>query len=203
MTIAPPADAPSSAFASRTLVTATIDVGRTWRRIYDDKHPDPLGFGEQPSRFSDPTGRAFGLIYGGSSAKGAFAEAILRDTAVGSEGAFPVEVKELRTKILATLTVVEPLTVIDLTGDNLLKMRMPTDIAHSRDHGLSRKWGEAMFSHSQKVDGVLFASRLNGELNLAIYDRALPKMSGGVPPKLMDCRDELAAIINDFDLAIV
>ena len=46
-------------------------------------------------------------------------------------------------------------------------------------------------------------SRLNGETNIAVYDRALAKITSKATPRLIDCRSELAKIIVDFDLAIV
>ena len=51
--------------------------------------------------------------------------------------------------------------------------------------------------------GLSTISRLNGETNIAIYDRALAKFSAVATPKLVACRSELARIIVDFDLAIV
>ena len=203
MTTAASDEDPTPHFQARRLVTTTIAVGRTWRRIYDDAHPDPLGYGSRPSRFSDPTGAAFGLVYGGESAKVAFVEAILRDLAIGTGGDFPLELTALTTKILATLEVIEPLTVIDLTGDGLVKMRIPTDIAHRRDHRLARRWGQAIHDHVDEVDGILFASRLIGHQNIAIYDRALHKLKGAATPHLMDCRGEVAAIFDDLELALV
>ena len=61
---------------------ANVPAGSTWRRLYESRYPDPLGYGPGLSRFSDPTGKAFGLVYLGSSAKVAFVETILRDSAI-------------------------------------------------------------------------------------------------------------------------
>ena len=54
---------PDPAFTTRRLTTATISAGSTWRRIYETRFPNPLGYGPGLSRFSDPTGKAFGLLY--------------------------------------------------------------------------------------------------------------------------------------------
>ncbi|MFN5714722.1 MAG: RES domain-containing protein, partial [Bradyrhizobium sp.] len=66
-----------------------------WRRLYQTRFRDPLGYGFGPSRFSDPeTGlvppERFGVVYLGSSVKVCFVEAILRDRGrVGSERRAP------------------------------------------------------------------------------------------------------------------
>jgi hypothetical protein len=78
-----PAALPGPDFASRKLVLESVPTGSRWRRLYESRHPDPLGYGPGLSRFSDPTGKAFGLVYLGSSAKVAFVETILRDRADG------------------------------------------------------------------------------------------------------------------------
>ncbi len=81
---------PPKGFASRDLVIAEMAPGGVWRRIYESRFPDPLGYGFGPSRFSDPKTMLvppdrFGVVYLGSSVKVCFAEAILRDpVSVGS-----------------------------------------------------------------------------------------------------------------------
>jgi hypothetical protein len=35
---------PDPSFATRPLATATIPVGATWRRMYETRFPDPLGY---------------------------------------------------------------------------------------------------------------------------------------------------------------
>jgi hypothetical protein len=60
--MASPPASPDPSFATRRLATATIPLGTTWRRIFETRFPDPLGYGPGLSRFSDPTGKAFGLV---------------------------------------------------------------------------------------------------------------------------------------------
>jgi hypothetical protein len=74
---------PGPAFAGRPLVLKTVDVGEVWRRMYETRFPNPLGWGPGLNRFSDPTGHAYGVVYLGSSAKVAFVETLLRDAADG------------------------------------------------------------------------------------------------------------------------
>jgi hypothetical protein len=48
---------PTPAFADATLELATVRRDRRSGRIFLNRFPDPLGFGKNPSRFSDPRRR--------------------------------------------------------------------------------------------------------------------------------------------------
>jgi hypothetical protein len=194
---------PDPSFATRPLMTATIPVGSTWRRMYETRFPDPLGYGPGLNRFSDPTGKAFGLIYLGSSAKVAFVETILRDRADGRGATCVVAYDEIKKRSLASIVPVEPLMLVDLTGDGPLRMGIPSDVVGARDQSLAQRWSVAFHEHPEEPDGVLYPSRLNEERCIALYARALPKLKATATPLLVDCRAELAAILDDLDLAIV
>ena len=125
-------------------MTATIPVGATWRRICETRFPDPLGYGPGLSRFSDPTGKAFGLIYLGSTAKVAFVETILRDRADGRGAACVVAYDEIEKRSLASIVPVEPLVLVDLTGDGPLRMGVPSDVVGARDQSLAQRWSVAI-----------------------------------------------------------
>jgi len=199
---------PPSKFASRPLVTTTIGPGSVWHRLYQSRFPDPLGFGFGPSRFSDPlTGLAppgrFGVVYIDSSIKVCFLEAILRERGVGRTSTFPLEWSELETWTCAEIAIETELTLVDLRGDGLVRMGIPTDAARSSTHDLGQTWSRAIWTHDDKPDGIAYDSRLNGESNIAVFDRALFKFRLVRTPRLVDCRTDLAAILNDFDLVIV
>ena len=203
-----PSDAPHKGFEKRPLAIAQVAKGSIWRRLYLSRYPDPLGYGFGPSRFSDPEiGLApparFAVVYFGSSVKVCFVEAILRDRGVGRIKSFPLEWAELENWTCAELRVEETLRVVDLRGDHLVRMGVPTDVARARSQELGRLWSRAFWSHDEKPEGIVYDSRLNGETNIAIYDRALAKFSALATPKLVANRSELARIIVDFDLAVV
>jgi hypothetical protein len=66
-------EAPPTGFDSRALVIAEIATGAVWRRLYQSRFPDPLGYGLGPSRFSDPESgltpaTRFAVVYLGSAA---------------------------------------------------------------------------------------------------------------------------------------
>jgi len=127
---------------------------------------------------------------------------VLRDRAVGTMEPFLLTMGELNSYVCADIELVEALNIVDLTGDGRLRLRTPTDVTGAMDQTLARVWSEAFFRHPDGTDGVIYPSRLNGERNIALYDRALGKVAVRAAPRLIERRDELAAIIVDFNLAI-
>jgi hypothetical protein len=127
---------------------------------------------------------------------------VLRDRAVGTMEPFLLTMAELNSYVCADIELSEPLNLVDLTGDGRLRLRTPRDVTGAMDQTAARVWSEAYFRHPGGADGVVYPSRLNGERNIALYDRALGKVVARVARRLIDRRDELAAIISDFNLAI-
>lgn len=171
---------PTSAFKSAPLETTIIPQGRRFGRIYLDRYPDPLGVGRTPSRFSDPRRRVprnqFGVLYLDSSLKVCFLEALLRDARDGTVGDLPLDERELSTRRFAEIEVFRPLTLVNLGGDAAVRMGVPSDVARATSQSLARDWSLAFYEHPSEPDGILYPSRLNGETNLAVYDRAIPKL---------------------------
>ncbi|MEW5688177.1 MAG: RES family NAD+ phosphorylase [Pseudomonadota bacterium] len=194
---------PPAGLASRSLRLVEPPAGINWRRLYLSKYPDPLGMGPGHSRFSDPTGAAFTLVYLGSSAKVAFIEAILRDRADGRDEDFTIPLAEIEAFNCAEISIREPLRLVDLTGDGPIRLGVPSDVLGARDQTLGQIWSEAFYNHSDQADGILYPSRLNEERNIAIYDRAVSKLTPRRTRRLIENRDELAQIIVDLELAIV
>lgn len=194
---------PGPAFAGRGLVLETVGAGEIWRRMYESRFPDPLGWGPGLSRFSDPTGEGFGVVYLGASAKVAFVESLLRDAADGRGADCVLQLSELETRTLASIRVRQPLRLVDLTGDGGLRMGVPSDVVGSSDQALARQWSAAFHAHPDRPDGVYYPSRLNEERCIALYDRALGKLEVVETPRLIACEDELAGILDDLEIALV
>jgi RES domain len=197
----PPAD-----FARANLDLTTIAAGERFGRIYFDRHADPLGFGKTPSRFSDPRRRIpktrFGVLYLGESLKVCFLEAVLRDKRNGAVGDYPLDEAELRTRRFAAVEVLAPLAMVDLRGDGGVRMGVPSDVTRASSQRLARAWSAAFHEHPAQPDGILYPSRLNGQTNLAVYDRALPKLRVAHTAALMDA-PELPDVFDDLLVALV
>jgi len=100
---------PPKGFESSKIELASIRTGTKWYRLYSSSHPDPLGFGFSPSRFSDPRVALpekdrFGIIYFGSSLKVCFLERVLRDLRNARLGDVPIPYAELEQLMCAELT---------------------------------------------------------------------------------------------------
>ncbi len=61
---------PPAGFGGGNLSLRIEPAGTLWRRLYLSVHTNPLGYALGLSRFSDPTGTRFAVIYLGSSIKG-------------------------------------------------------------------------------------------------------------------------------------
>ena len=193
---------PPAGYERRPLPLWTEPAGSVWQRIYASVHTDPLGYQVSLSRFSDPSGTRFGVIYLGSSAKVAFVEVVLRDRGEAMLGPVLIPLPELKSYTCADIRLASDLHLVDLTGDGCVQLRVPTDVIGAKDQTAARAWSEAFFDHPAAPDGILYPSRLNEQRNIALYTRALGKLASVAMPRLIERRDELAAIIRDFNLEI-
>jgi len=197
---------PTPDFALVTLDLAVIRPADTFGRIYRQAFPDPLGYGKGRSRFSDPRrlveANRFGVFYLGSSLKVCFLEAVLRDQRDGVVGDYLMAESELDTRNYAEIEPKAHLKLIDLTGDGPVRMGIPSDVARASNQVLARRWSLAIYQHPEHVDGILYPSRLNGETNLAVYDRAIPSVAC-VGAVTLRRAGGLARVLNDFRIGLV
>jgi len=196
---------PPPDFVRAPLVTAEVPAGARYKRIYRTIFPDPLGCGKGPSRFSDPRPlppeERFGLVYMGASTKVCFLEALLRDRRDGRVGPVLLDEEDFRSRSIADIAVRIPLTLLDLTGDGPVRMGVPSEVVRGTDQRLARQWAVAFFEHPLGVDGILYPSRLNTEMNVALFETARQKLAVvSVSPLVLDA--DLPGILRHFDVAI-
>ena len=201
-----PAVLPTPAFVGVTLDLASISVGKEFGRIHRRAYPDPLSFGKNPTRFSDPRKRVpanrFGVLYIGSSLKVCFLETILRDERDGIVGEVEVDESELDDRLYTEVRVREPLQLLELTGDGPVRMGIPSDVVRGSRQRLSRRWSVAFHDHPELIDGIVYPSRLNNETNLAIYGRSASKLE---PLRVHDLKHApgMAKLLGDFLVALI
>jgi hypothetical protein len=197
---------PPAGFENSPLDIETIPAGRRFGRIYASAFPDPLGYGKTPSRFSDPRRRdpvrLFGVVYLGDTLKVCFLEAVLRDRRDGLVGDLPIEEKEIYARRDAEIETIADLRLVDLREDHAIRMGVPTDVAKSSRQTLARTWSLAFYEHRFVPDGIVYPSRLNGHTNLAIFDRAISKLSAVRVVPLIGAPG-LATVINDLRVSLV
>ncbi|MER8953409.1 RES family NAD+ phosphorylase [Mesorhizobium sp. M0833] len=199
--VPPPPD-----FGRAKLEIETIPRGRTFGRIYWSTYPDPLGYGKSPSRFSDPRRRLdanrFGVLYLGDSLKVCFLETVLRDRREGILDDLPIEEVELTRRRYAEIATTTNLRLVDLRGDNAVRMGVPTDVVRAQRQNVARRWSLAFYEHPSQPDGIIYPSRLNGATNLAVYDRAVGKLQ---PKRVVTLRGApgLAEALEGFRVGLV
>ena len=194
---------PPEGFSTRSLKKLKLQPGETWWRLYLNRFTDPLGWGCGLSRFSDPNGQLYGVVYFGSTLKVCFLETIQRDRADGLIEPLPIAQSELNLWRAAQIKVKDAVTLVDLTGDGLAVMGVPSDVVGARDQTLARVWSEAFWRHCDQIDGIYYPSRINEQPNLAIFDRALQKFEPDRTGPLIDERAQLAQILDDLNVSIV
>jgi len=191
--------------ASGVLTTTHAPVGSVWHHIFLDRFPDPLGFGFASSRFSDPrkkTANRFGVYYVGQTFEVAFLETIVRDRRNGNPGPLVLSANDLDDYVHVHVTVQVCLDLVDLLGGNAVALGVPTDVMRASAHRLGQRASLAVYQRADRLDGIRYPSRLNGDENLAIYDRAVPKLSAGPRRKLGTC-PELAPILTVYRVALI
>jgi RES domain len=197
---------PKAGFARVKLEIDTIPPGQRFRRLYLNLPGyHALGFGKTPSRFSDPRKRIasnrFGVLYLGTSLTVCFLEVFLRDKRNGAVGDFPLAEKELDARQDAEIINAHELRLVDLRGNRAIRMGVPSDVARASKQSIARAWSVGFYEHPEKPDGIIYPSRLNSETNLAIYDRAIPKLVVDIEMPLIRASG-LASILNDLKVAL-
>lgn len=197
---------PPPGFANSRLELHTVPPGERFGRIYADRFPNPLGYGKSPSRFSDPRRRVpanrFGMLYLGETLKVCFLEAVLRDQRDGVIGSLAMGEDELDGRRYAEIEITAPLQLVDLRGDRAIRMGVPTDVHRASDQRLARWWSAAFHEHPSTPDGIIYPSRLNGQTNLAIYDRAVGSLRAARVRQLIAAPD-LAKVLDDLAVELM
>ncbi len=197
---------PPRGIVGASLRLHAVTPGRRFGRISLSTYPDPLGYGKTPSRFSDPRRRAaanrFGILYLGESLKVCFVEAVLRDQRDGVIGDLPMEEAELHRRYYAEIEITDPLRLVDMREDGSVVMGVPTDVVKASSQTLARAWSVAFHEHPEGPDGIIYPSRLIGQTNLAVFDRAITKLRAVRKTKLIAVTG-LAGVLNDLRVSIL
>lgn len=93
--------------------------------------------------------------------------------------------------------------MIDLRDRGAKRMRVPTDVAHASGHALSQAWSLAFHQHPERVDGILYRSRHNGQVDVAVYYRAPSKLSPTEPAGILTRRRELARVVRTYGIDLL
>jgi hypothetical protein len=203
---------PGKDFKTRTLNLVPYDGARLFR-AFQTRHPDPLGYRPARNRFSDPRiqpdpkdnpSDVFATVFFGENVETCVLETIIRDTGVGTSGtAVPISKAYMQSWSVTDVVCTAPLRLLDLRADGCLQNKIPTDAVRAQNHLLGQLWAYAIHEHPDQPDGIMFSSRLNEATNVAVFDRAMPKMNAVSHQPLFDYRSELAHILTKYQVGLV
>ncbi len=142
------------------------------------------------------------MYYAGATFEVAFLETIVRDSKNQNPGTLLIASNDLENYVHTEITLRETLDLVDLRAGNAITMGIPTDAVHARSHRQGRRTSLALYTHRERPDGICYPSRLNQDDNIAVYDRAVHKLSAGPRRTLNQC-PELAPVLDRYRIAIV
>lgn len=163
-------------FDAAILSKLTISVDVTgYVRIVPSVHAStPLGVGFGKTRFASPRDK-FKLLYLAVNPTTAIAETIVRDRFQGKAHRRMTE-EEFRERSIAEIVTAQSLTVVDLRGKGATLLNVPTDTAQAKNQSAGRTFSQKLYDETS-LDGIVYSSRLTGEDCIAIYDRAVHKLT--------------------------
>lgn len=142
------------------------------------------------------------MVYVAATFAGALVETLIRDSRDGIGSQAPVRFAEIASRSAVLVKTGRALNLVDLTGRSPLNMGVPSDVLRWSGHAPGRKWSGFFHSHPDNPDGIIYPSRLDGGINLAIYDRALPALVPADVRPLLDWEDEMVDAVEQLELAV-
>ena len=136
----------------------------------------PLGAGFGKTRFASPRD-AFRILYMAENLATSVAETIVRDRFEGRRRRRMSQTEVERWGV-TEINVVAPLRVVDLRGAGLLRLGLSTDASRAKSHRQGRLASEAIHDRGWP-DGILYNSRLTGDVCCAVYERGVAKLVAG------------------------
>lgn len=191
-----PGPLPPTDFASRELPIEEIPSGARLLRIHRSKL-GPLFFGSTGvNRFDDPA-KSYGVCYLSTTLEGAFAETCLR-----SVGARFVALTFLEARSFSEIEATTPLRLVSLHGPGLAQIGA-TSAVTSGPHVVAQQWSRAIHNHPTAPDGIAYRSNHdNGEICVALFDRAGDRLVLGNPQPMTFDRVRLAELLARYKVGL-
>ena len=192
-------NAPPENLYERRLPFATVP-GELYR-ISRRKYADPLHWSKTGANRFDAPLHPYGVLYTALDPECAlvevFGDAWAQDRVI--------QRRELDDFELCTLTISRPVRVVDFTGDHLNRLGTDANLFASLQYELTRQWAEALMTHPEHPQGILYHSRKNPLLyNYALFGTSLTKPAIGI-----SCRQPLTQypclmrILLKYDVALL
>lgn len=161
---APPAD-----LCDRSLPLRLIRAGSELFRVHASMR-GPIFFGpgkgEKPSyRFDAASGR-FGVLYAAENQDAPLIETLLRNPA-----RYSVSRDDIARRSMSSLTTGRDLRLVECSGASLSRLGT-TSAFFTGPYSVSNAWSDALWDHPDRVDGILYPSRFNNQVEcIALFER--------------------------------
>jgi RES domain len=194
--MANPAPEPPSDLHLRALPLEILSSGAVVHRIHLTAR-GPKFFGRTGSwRFDSPDG-SYGTLYLGMSAEACFVETLLR----GLNGF--VAQSELHVRSFCRFAAIRDLRLVRLYGPDMVALGATSGVSANPDYGLCQRWSQALHSHFEAPDGILYKSNYdNDELALVLFDRAHDAIDSGSSTPVMNDHPLLGRILDRYKASI-
>jgi hypothetical protein len=162
----------------------------------------PLSVQPSPSRFCDGT-IGYAVLYAALSFDTCIAETLFRDRFVRrTHRELPLAAILMRAHARVATQPDEELLMLDLRDSGCLDIGAPTDAARARHFAAGQALARSIYTEHPDVDGVVYDSRLTGNDCIAVFDRAIPKLTVLDACALMD-HPQLPALLEQAGIQLV
>jgi hypothetical protein len=192
---------PPQDLAQQPLPIRIVQADTIWYRLHPLAYEnEPLYFGRgAEKRFAAP-GDEYGVLYTGDSPQCAFVETFGREL-----GVKVIRETALLQYCLTEVQLADAVRLADLTGARQRRLGADARLPHG-DYPLTQRWSLALWSHSERPDGLCWHSRLDDErLAIGIFDRARDKVGAACRGSLMLPRHRqlLKDILDAYDFGLL
>lgn len=164
-----------------------LSIDRACRVIRTRREGGPLDAAPADSRFSDPDGR-YGVLYAAWNVRTGFVEAVLRSR-FDRRRDREIPAEEVEARSIVWIDSLSDLNLVDLRRDGPIRIGAPTAVAHDANHAAGRSLSAFVYAEISEADGFLYDSRFTGDACLAVFDRAIEKLTATMVVPLMDSVD--------------
>jgi hypothetical protein len=188
---------PPEDFLTRTL--PTVLCLKKLYRLNPKDYQSALYFDKSgKGRFDSPT-QGYGILYLGEDEYASFIECFGR-----VHGVKTIEELTLKKRNLFSITASRPLTLVDLTGSDLVKLGADARLS-SGDYRIARSWIKEIWGHPQKVDGIRYLSRHDpSRVCCGLFDRSQSYLREQNLGNLVDNHPLLLSeILTTYDYSLI
>ena len=152
-----------------------IELAGFHRIVRNEYRDDPRGAQPAATRFGDPAQR-YSVLYAAETLACALWEAVFRDRfASGAQRRLPRS--DIDERVVAVLRSAEPLMLVDLRRDGAVRIGASPSAVRDPRYAEGQGLSQATYNVAPEIDGFLYPSWHTEENCIAVFDRAIPKLT--------------------------